>query len=174
MTISDYAQANKLAPDIALTHMLVFSLVEAAVTPDEGWQRRTFDTLVRAVDAPKFAAAIRELAKELATPAVAQNHESGEIALKNNWTIKTVLLNVCQIVGVTELPIIVSMDCGTLYIRARGYGRPDDPDDQQVMIEFYGGRFQVHCYNDINGEGIPVTVDMEGAREELLEEDKVD
>ena len=37
MTISDYAQANKLAPDIALTHMLVFSLVEAA-NRDEDWR----------------------------------------------------------------------------------------------------------------------------------------
>jgi len=68
MTIREYAEANNLPPDTALTHVVLFSLVEAAVTPDEGWQRRTFDALVRAVDAPTFAAAVRALAGEVMTP----------------------------------------------------------------------------------------------------------
>ena len=80
------------------------------------------------------------------------------------------LLNLCQNEGAKELSVDITMDCGTLHIRARGYGRPDDPDDQQVMIGFYGGKFQVHCYNDINGDGDPVTVDMDGAQEELMED----
>jgi len=67
MSISEYARANGLDPDTALTHMLLFTVVEATRF-DEDWQRRTFKTLLDGVDARKLAESIRELAKELVTP----------------------------------------------------------------------------------------------------------
>ena len=67
MTISEYARANVLDPDTALTHAMLFSMVEATGL-DEQWQRRTFQTLVQAVDANKLAASVRALAGEVMTP----------------------------------------------------------------------------------------------------------
>jgi len=48
MTISEYARANGLDPDTALTHVLLFTVVEATKF-DEDWQRRTFKMLLDAV-----------------------------------------------------------------------------------------------------------------------------
>ena len=79
MTISEYAQANGLDPDTALTHLLLFSMVEASRC-DEQWQRRTFETLVGKIDAGKLAASVREVAKEIATPAAARPPELGPSA----------------------------------------------------------------------------------------------
>jgi len=73
MNVSEYAQANGLDPDTALTHMVLFSVVEATGL-DEGWQRRTFKTLVQAVNANKLAASVREMAKELVTPPGNRSH----------------------------------------------------------------------------------------------------
>ena len=74
MTICEYAVANRLEPDTALAHVVLFNLVEAS-NHDEQWQRRTFQTLLDAVDVPKFVASVREIAEELATPASARNPE---------------------------------------------------------------------------------------------------
>jgi hypothetical protein len=74
MTITEYAQANRLDPDTALTHMVLFAAVEATGL-DEDWQRRTFKMLLDAVNAHEFAASVRELARELAAPAAARAPE---------------------------------------------------------------------------------------------------
>ena len=67
MTVNEYARTNGLDPDTALTHVLLFSVIEATDL-DEQWQRRTFQTLLNAIDTRKLAKSLRELAKELVTP----------------------------------------------------------------------------------------------------------
>jgi hypothetical protein len=71
MSVGEYAQANGLDPDTALTHMVLFAAVEATGL-DEDWQRRTFKMLLNAVNAHEFAASVREMAKELVTPPATQ------------------------------------------------------------------------------------------------------
>ena len=71
MTINEYARANGLDPDTALTHMLLFSIVEATEL-DEKRQRHMFESLIQAVAASKLAASVKELATELIPQVVAQ------------------------------------------------------------------------------------------------------
>ena len=67
MTVNEYARTNGLDPDTALTHVLLFSVIEATDL-DEQWQRRTFQTLLNVIDTRKLAELVRELANELVAP----------------------------------------------------------------------------------------------------------
>jgi hypothetical protein len=81
MTIPEYAQSHGLDNDTALTHVLLFSAVEASAG-DEQWRRRRFEALLRSVDAAKFAATVRELAREiigLVEGSEPEGHEEAEV-----------------------------------------------------------------------------------------------
>jgi len=66
---------------------------------------------------------------------------------------------------------ITSDSCG-IYLRPKGYGDSDSADGQgcPVMVEFFGGQMRVVIWDDINSEE-PQIVSLEGAREDVREED---
>ena len=66
MFLNEYARVHGLDQDAALTHLVTFNFVEASLNKQR--QHRLFQTLVKAVDAHKLAAAMRQLATELVEP----------------------------------------------------------------------------------------------------------
>ena len=74
MNISEYAAANNLDADTAFAHLLLYDLVEAT-TGDEQWQRRTFEMLIKAVDASKLASSVKELLKQIVATTPVQDLE---------------------------------------------------------------------------------------------------
>ena len=82
MDVREYAQANKLDLDTAMTHMALASLAKAA-NSDKQSQQWIFNTLIQAIDAHKFAAALKAWMREVVPLAEAQGPEPGEVYEEN-------------------------------------------------------------------------------------------